>query len=235
MGRHLLPYRMAVHRAVALLAVSLVFIDCDAACSDPGAEAAPLLFADNFESGHAGWEVLDPDTWTLSRRHGNTVFEITARHSAYKPPVRSPLHIALIGEKVVGNFTLRFRVRSTRDTGRHRDCCVFFGFQDPTHFYYAHLGAEPDRVSGQVLIVNGSPRTPLTRNEKPMGWDDRWHKVKLEREVEAGAIRVYWDDLQDPHLILQDSTFAWGRVGIGSFDDCNEFDDVELYGELIRP
>jgi hypothetical protein len=128
----------------------------------------------------------------------------------------------------VGNCEIRFRVRSTLDTGNHRDCCVFFGYQDSTHFYYVHLGARPDPHSGQIMIVNDAPRLALTKNESPTPWDDQWHNVLLRRNVDSGLIEVFFDDLQTPLMSVSDKTFGVGRIGIGSFDDLNEFDEIVI-------
>lgn len=190
----------------------------------------PVIFTEDFETGIDRWEVLDPKTWKLSERDGNKTFEITERGSEYKPEVRSPGHIALIKEVEVANFELTFKVRSTKDTGNHRDCCIFFAWQDRTNFYYSHLGAKPDPASGQIMIVKDAPRTPLTKNEKRTPWTDEWHTVKVTRDAESGRIAVYFDDMKTPHMQVSDTTFKRGRIGIGSFDDLNEFDDLVLRG-----
>lgn len=185
-----------------------------------------VVFEDDFESGAGRWEVLDPKTWGIAKSEGNQTFEITARASEYKPPVRSPGHIALIKGLELENVEISFRVRSTKDTGNHRDCCVFFAYQDSKHFYYVHLGAKPDPHSGQIMIVNEAPRLALTKNEANTPWDDQWHEVRLVREAKSGKIEIYFDDMEHPHMQVQDKRFNRGRLGIGSFDDLNEFDDV---------
>ena len=185
-----------------------------------------VVFEDDFESGIDDWEVLDPKTWGVASREGNHTFEIKERASEYKPPVRSPGHVALIKGLELENLEIRFRVRSTKDTGNHRDCCVFFAYQDSQHFYYVHLGAKPDPHSGQIMIVNEAPRLALTKNQSTTPWDDRWHEVRLVREAKTGKIEIYFDDMEHPHMEVRDKRFGKGRLGIGSFDDLNEFDDL---------
>ncbi|MEM7812966.1 MAG: hypothetical protein AAF532_15930 [Planctomycetota bacterium] len=191
-------------------------------------EPAELVFEDGFEQGFERWDVFAPETWAVSAADGDPAVEITARKSAYTPPHRSPGHVALVKDLVVGDVEITFRVRSTKDTGKHRDCCIFFGWQDPAHFYYVHLGARPDPNSGQVMVVDGAPRRPLTTNEKETPWTDGWHKVRLTRDVASGEIAVYFDDMDTPHMSVVDHTYGSGRVGIGSFDDMNAFDDVRI-------
>ena len=202
-------------------------------CDHPEQEinGLPLVFSDDFEKSTDHWEVTDKGSWDRKIVDGNHVFGLNKRVSNYEPKVRSPHNIALIRDIELSDFVLLFRVRSTKDTGNHRDCCTFFCHQDTEHFYYDQLGAVPDPHSGQIMIVNNEPRKAITNNEQKVPWDDQWHQVKVERDSREGTIRVYFDDMKTPHLEATDQTFHKGRIGIGSFDDMNDFDDVRLYGK----
>lgn len=191
----------------------------------------PLVFADDFSGwGSRCWEPTDPAAWTLRRDGDRAVWGLNRRESDYMPPVRSPRNIALVRGLELADVDITFRVRSTRDTGDHRDCCVFLGHRDPEHYYYVHLGAKPDPASGQIMIVDGAPRRPLTRNLAPVPWDDEWHTVKVVRDSGSGRIEAYFDDMDTPLMTAVDHTFGRGRVGIGSFDDMNDFADVRIRG-----
>jgi hypothetical protein len=48
--------------------------------------------------------------------------------------------------------------------------------------------------------------------------------------VTTGRIAVYFDDLETPLMEATDTTFTSGRVGIGSFDDMNDFTQVKVSG-----
>lgn len=198
--------------------------------SAPEGPPLPLVFSEDFEKGHERWEVTDAASWTHREVEGNHVFGINRRKSDYHPKVRSPHHIALIKDVELTDFELTFRVRSTKDTGGHRDCCVFFNYQDASRFYYVHLGARPDPHSGQIMIVQDAPRKALTENEKATPWTNDWHHVKVLRDSKAGTIKVFFDDMDTPHMEVVDKTFGKGRIGLGSFDDMNDFDDVQLHG-----
>lgn len=191
----------------------------------------PVVFTEDFEKGHKRWDTTDPTSWTHRKVDGNQVFGINRRSSKYRPKVRSPHHIALMKGVEVADFVLTFRVKSTKDTGGHRDCCVFFNWQNAQNFYYVHLGARPDPHSGQIMIVKNAPRKAMTTNKNLTPWkNETWHRVKLVRDSKAGTITVYFDDLKKPHMQVTDKTFGKGRIGIGSFDDMNDFDDVVLRG-----
>ena len=216
---------------VILCAVaSLVFPWINQANDPPGTNL-PLVFEEDFEESRKRWETTDEKSWTHRKVEGNHVFGINRRKSDYKPKVRSPYHIALIRDVKVADFVITFRVRSTKDTGNHRDCCVFFNYQDPQNFYYVHLGARPDPHSGQIMIVKNAPRKAMTENKNKTPWENEtWHQVKLVRDTTKGTIEVYFDDMKEPHMKVVDKTFGKGRIGIGSFDDMNDFDDIKLHG-----
>ena len=227
-----LVYRMH-HSAFARVASSLCFAFSILATT-ADVVAQDVVFREDFENGMERWDLVDPKSWKLEDHGKGQSLSIIQRKSDYKPAVRSPFHIALVKDVEVASFELTFKVKSTKDTGNHRDCCVIFNYQDPTHFYYAHLGAKPDLHSGQIFIVNDAPRKALTSNKKRTPWGDDWHTVKLIRDAAKGTVSVYFDEMDKPHLEVNDSTFGKGRVGVGSFDDMDAFDEIELVSDEIQ-
>lgn len=197
----------------------------------------PLVFREDFENGRDRWETTDDAAWELREvpaaegvGAANHTFGLNRRHSDYQPPFRSPHNIALVRELELSDFVMIFQVRNAQDTGGHRDCCAFFCHRAPTQFYYVHLGAQPDPASGQIMIVNERDRAPLTENNVPVPWDEAWHTVKVTRVSTTGRIEVFFDDLRQPLMTVEDKTLERGRVGVGSFDDMNDFDDVCIWG-----
>ena len=226
-----LPRHRACVTIPPMRTIFLIFLLAGTLAADDLAKQ-PVIFTEDFEKGHERWETTDAESWTHRKIEGNHVFGINRRSSKYRPKVRSPHHIALIKDVQVADFVLTFRVKSTKDTGGHRDCCVFFNWQDPQNFYYVHLGARPDPHSGQIMIVKNAPRKALTKNKNNTPWkNETWHNVKLVRDSKAGTITVYFDDMTKPHMQVTDKTFGKGRVGIGSFDDMNDFDNIKLRGK----
>jgi len=195
----------------------------------------PLVFEDNFEQGADHWQPIDPSAWRIVQTDQGKVFN-QFKQSNYKPPHRSPLNLALLKDVIVGDFVLTARVQSTNGTaGGHQDMCVFFGYQDPAHFYYVHLGKRPDAVSSKITIVDGAPRRPITKNQPPgIAWGEGWHNVRIVRRVADGTIEVFFDDMQTPKMTAVDKTFTWGQVGLGSFDDHGNWDDVKLFGTKVE-
>jgi hypothetical protein len=215
------------------LAFSLVGPICDAEAE------LPVLIRDGFEQGIDRWQTTDPDpasgVWKIVEvgRPGNHALRVTGT-SKYQPPHRSPHSIALLKGVMVSDFEMTVRVQNTNvNAGPHRDLCLFWGYHDPSHYYYVHLGAKADPHACQIFIVNDAPRTMITADKaEGTPWSEGWHEVKIVRDVEDGTVKVYFDDMQKPLMTARDTTFTWGLVGIGTFDDHGNFDDFELRGVL---
>jgi len=227
-------------RCLTMLALGLLFLAAAPALAADKAQKAemdglPLVFADDFEKGADHWKPTDANAWKIAETDRGKVYN-QFTNSKYRAPYRSPYNISLVKDALVGDFVLTVKVQSTNSkAGAHRDMCLFFNYQDPAHFYYVHMGKRPDPHSSQVMIVNGAPRVMITKNKTPgVPWDDGWHDVKIVRKTADGKIEVYFDDMNKPMMVAQDKTFAWGQVGLGSFDDNGNWDDFKLYGVKVK-
>jgi hypothetical protein len=196
--------------------------------------AGKPLFEDDFGKGLGRWKPTDGKAWKVVETKDGKALSQHAQ-SRYKPKHRSPLNYALVKDLVVGDFVLEAKVRSTaRDYG-HRDVCLFFGWQSPEKFYYAHLAKKADDHANQVFIVNDKPRVKVSKTTtEGTNWTDGWHHVKVVRKVADGTIEVYFDDMKKPVMTASDKTFAWGQVGVGSFDDTAEWRDVKVSGVKVE-
>ena len=189
---------------------------------------------DDIEGGAERWELTDAKQWKIGGVEGRRHLRLFEKRSSYRPRVRSPLSIALLKDRVVGDFVLDVTLRSTIPDYGHRDLCLFFGHQGPSRFYYVHLGKKGDDHANSIFVVNDKPRTTIAR-ERTLGidWDDAWHRVRVRRSVDDGLIEVYFDDMDNPVMCTNDSTFLHGRVGVGSFDDTGDFDEIRLRGKIV--
>jgi len=220
-----------------LLAVMLVLPSLGASAAEPAAQllGLPLVFQDDFEKGDPAerWEPSDPKAWKLVEQNGNKVWS-QFQHIVTPTPVRSPFNRTVAKGLVLGRCVLDVRLQSTARDYPHRSLCLFFGYQDPAHMYYVHLGQKTDDHANQIFIVNNEPRKKIsTKTTDGTPWDNEWHHVRVVRDVESGKIEVYFDNMQDPVMTAVDTTFKSGQVGIGSFDDTGNFDDVLVYGQVI--
>lgn len=236
-------------RHVTLLVVGLVsfafgqFRSATAIAADADSQS-PVIVQEDFESGTGRWQTTDPDpansVWELIEmpiepgQVSNHAFRVKGI-SQYQPPFRSPHSIAWLKDVKVGNFEITARVQNTNPSGGdHRDLCIFWGRQSPSEFYYVHLGAKADPHACQIFIVNNDKRTMITRDQaQGTPWTDGWHKIKVKRDVNDGTMQVYFDDMTKPQMTAKDTTFGAGEIGIGTFDDSGNFDDIVVRGEQV--
>lgn len=192
--------------------------------------AKKVSFTDDFSKGADRWQPSDPAAWKVIDTDAGKAYSLT-KLSKYKPPHRSPLGFSLIKDLNVGDFTLEVQAQSTSREYPHQDLCLFFGYQDPAHFYYVHMGRKGDEHCNQIFIVNGADREKIsTKTTDGTPWTKGWHQLKLVRNTADGAIEVYFDDLKTPAMTATDKHFSWGQVGVGSFDDTGNFRAVNLSG-----
>jgi hypothetical protein len=197
-------------------------------------EPWPILSKVDFENADRGpLKFSDPKAFGFVDRDAGKALANVGK-SSFKPKHRSPLLYALLEKPVVEDFQLDLSMKSTtRDYG-HRDLCLFFGFQDPNHFYYVHLAKAADPHAHSVFLVNGADRVSIAKDRtKGVEWGDAWRKVRLVRK--SPKIEVYFDDMTKPVMSASDAAFKWGKVGVGSFDDAGLFDDLVLRGVPRKP
>jgi hypothetical protein len=194
----------------------------------------PLLAESDFETGRAdGWQPNDPAHWRVVGRDGTMAYELTAVGGQGK--VRAPTSWSVWAGHDVASFEFTGRMKCYTDPAvPGRDMCVFFHFQDPTHFYYVHFSGESADVHNIIGLVNGADRVKI--NVEPAGssaarmTDKAWHAFKVVCDARSGEIRAYLDDMTKPVLTAVDLTLSHGLVGVGSFDDTGCYDDLRLRG-----
>lgn len=216
-------------RAVAVLALAALWTI--QACR-PGGQAPSRVVTSDFETGTAeGWSPSDPSHWRVADDQGSKVYELTAVGS--QGPVRAPTSYSILAGRDASAFEFAGRMKCYTDPAvPGRDMCVFFHYQDPTHFYYVHFSAESAEVHNIIGLVNGADRVKI--NAEPVGGsvfrltDRAWHRFKVTCDGSTGEIRAYLDDMATPILTARDRTLTHGLVGVGSFDDTGAFDDLTL-------
>lgn len=197
-----------------------------------------LLFSEDFEGKQSlkQFEMTDRAAWKLAKRDGNRALSLHAA-SDYEPRVRSPRNIAMLTEKMYGSFVMEADLMQTGREYGHRDMCIFFGMKDPSNFYYVHLATAPDPHAHNIFLVNDEPRVAIGEKVSDgvdWGETNQWHKVKIERSIEDGTIKVYFDDMENPIMEATDTHFDEGFIGFGSFDDTGMIDNIKVWGPKAR-
>ena len=218
-----------------LVAAGLLAVPCAHAwASQPATTGAgaptdrPPVYEQTFDDARAAPDFVctDPAAWRLD--HGSLWQFATG---GYQPAHRSPLNIALLATHRLGSFTLEADVMQTGREYGHRDLCLFFGFQDPEHFGYAHLASAADENAHQVFVVDGAPRTPITTRRTQgvdWGWNE-WRHLRVEFDAEAGSVRALVDG--EEALYSDSVPFRSGFLGFGSFDDEGRIDNLRVWSD----
>ena len=192
-------------------------------------EGYTLAYSDDFENSADKWVYTDPKAWTVGGEAGSKFLALSGA-SNYAPPVRSPKNIARIKDLSEADFILDVRIQQTGREYGHRDACIFFGYTSPSQFYYVHLATTADDHANSIFLVNEAPRVSIAKERtKGTDWGKGYHQVRIKRDATAGSIEVYFDDMSKPVMVAEDKTFTTGGIGLGSFDDTADFDDVALY------
>ena len=200
-----------------------------------GASAAPDegRWAADFENGSLGdWHLAVPADWKIVASGGNHVLRLDKAGPVGANP-RRPVKFALWKPGCVGSFDLELRLKRDPIQQNEGDVLVIFGFQDDLHFYYAHLSSDDGNVAvhNGLFRVNGGDRERIAgTGARPALPDENWHRARLSRKAQSGEIQLFLDDDAEPRFQVADRTHAYGLVGVGSFDNTGEFDDLHLTG-----
>jgi len=218
-------------------------LPADKLASKPAGARVPkgykLVYSQTFDKADSlrDFEFTNPGKWTWApwdKAKANGCLE-SLGPGKYQPKFRSPLIIALISDRLFGDFILEADLAQTGREYGHRDLCLFFGFTTPSKYYYVHMATTADRNAHNVFLVNDKPRTNIAdKTTKGVRWGtEKWHHVRLERKASDGTIRVFFDDMTKPIMEANDKTFPTGLVGFGSFDDSGRVDNVRIWGPKV--
>ena len=202
---------------------------CFAACQSNESSVGASY---DFEDGHAqDWQPSFPDNWQVVDLDDTKVYALTA--PGERGEVAAPTSRSLLSGLDVTSFEFTGRFKCMADVDNpNRDLCVFFHYQDPTHFYYVHFSASSDERHNIIGLVNGADRIKI--NDEPAGesvfrlTDQEWHFFKVTYDAEIGEMKAYIDDMRIPIVTAKESVLGHGLVGIGSYDDTGYFDDLKL-------
>jgi hypothetical protein len=196
-----------------------------------------LLYSQDFASDEATNDFIfsDPSAWKVSEGNGKKALELV-KQSDYQPTVRSPFNIALLKDKVFGDFVVEAECLQTGKEYGHRDMCFFYGYQGPAKFYYTHIATKPDDHAHNCFIVNDAPRIKFAKEiNEGVNWGlGVWHRVRIERKASDGSVRVFFDDMEKPIMVAEDKTFGAGAIGFGSFDDTGKVANIKVWSRNVE-
>ncbi len=193
-----------------------------------------LVYSQDFADASAldDFTFSDKRAWNYGNEGGRGYLDLVGG-SKYKPKHRSPLNIALIDDLLLADFVLEAEAWQTGREYGHRDLSLFFGFEGPNRYYYAHLATEPDDRAHNIFLVDHADRAPMGAiPDKGVDWGSGWKRVRVERQ--GGALCVYFDGEKTPTVSTDADPLGWGRLGFGSFDDTGRFSKVRIWAPVSK-
>lgn len=163
--------------------------------------------------------MLNSNHWKTGEVEGRKCL-ILDKPSEQRPPVRRPSEYALVkSDQPIGEFTIEAATLEPESV-KNRDVCLIFGYQDDTHFYYAHISSNSDNKFHNIIMrVDGDSRTRINLEKDPEPrLSNGWKNIKIQH-LDNGSIRVFVDDLTTPLMTALDKTYPIGQIGFGAFDD----------------
>ncbi len=173
------------------------------------------------------WMLPKPADWEIGAEAGTRFLRLKTAGEIGAP--RRPIQFALRKDLCVGDFDLRVKVRRAG-----KSMAIAFGYQDTLHFYYAHISADNGDVAvhNGLFKVDGGERFRIAgKGSAPVLPDAAWHEIRLVRRVADGTMELYVDPDTEPRFRHVDTSFRYGRVGLGSFNETGDYDDFRLEGE----
>jgi hypothetical protein len=209
-----------------------ILLLCVMACGKKDTNELPLIKSYDFENGKTeGWQPNFPANWEVTDLDGSKVYALTVPGESGE--VAAPTSWSVIADHDMTSFEFSGRLKCMAEIDNpNRDLCIFFHYQDPTHFYYVHFSASSDERHNIIGLVNGADRIKI--NVEPAGssvfrlTDKEWHTFKVTYDADTGSMMAFLDDMDTPIVTAQGSALGHGLVGFGSYDDTGYFDDIIL-------
>ncbi len=197
-----------------------------------------LQYQQNFSAKNAvqDFKFSDAGSWRISVEKGNNFLEFTDT-GLYQPPVLSPGIIAIVDDRIWGDFILEANVMQTGQEPAKRSMCILFSIKDSAKYYYVDLSSGSDENSNGIFLVNNKPVVKIGTDSIPgINWgNNKWHKVRIERNIVTRNVKVFFDNMEQPFMESTDWNLVMGYVGFGSFSDKGRIDNIKIWSQTSIP
>jgi hypothetical protein len=194
---------------------------CSGIWQNTACSTSSVFSIDPYLGDANNWEPLNTSRWEVVDDGGNLKYGIITTNYENLPGSRLGEY-SLIRDRTYTDFLFNASVKSTEDFSSNggADYDIIFGFQDPDNYYYMMFNRYGPN-SELFRIVNGQRELIAETNDFSIP-NNNYHDVELKRFGED--IKVLFNS----SLILEakDSTFSFGRVGIGGYNDASLWDDI---------
>jgi hypothetical protein len=193
-----------------------------------------LQYQQNFSGSTKALEdfkIARPETWGIFKNSNNFYLQCTGAENV----LLIPSNIAVLSNKVFGDFILEIDVTPGADSNGLSEVCLFLGMRDLNRYYYVQLANRSDSSTHGIFLVKDSIKSRLTdASVQSVDWmDKKWHKIRIERNIVKRTIRVFIDEMTHPLMETKDYELVMGSVGIGSFVSPARFDNIKIWAPTV--
>ena len=195
----------------------------------------PVVFNETFDRGLEGWLARESSGWEIAGKQ-NPYLKLTTKGEP--GPFRAPLSWIVRGDRRP-NASSTISARGICHTPLKtpgRDLLLIIGWRGPLDYHYIHFSAENSAVHNVMMRVKPEGRELLPHASQPVPklLKADWQTIRVWYDKPSGMLRCYVDDMETPMMSCKIGGLPAGAVGVGSFDDMVEFDDVVLKAEAAR-
>jgi hypothetical protein len=209
---------------------------CDFAIAQKLPEGYILQYKQDFNNGKSlsDFTFDHPSHWGIFSGNSNYFLQCMGMPDSLS---RSdlPSNIALLSNRVFGDFILEADVMPLVDSTGFGEICLFLGVKDNMKFYFVQLANKSDSARHGIFLVKNSLPKKLTEiSPEAITWKEKkWHHVRLEREIVSRTITVFLDNMIQPVFHVKDYELVMGMVGIGSFGSPCRLDNIRIWSQTV--
>jgi hypothetical protein len=217
----------------SILALALTLSISHSVCTQNIPEGYLLQYKQNFSSNKAldDFEMNNPENWGIFKSGSNFYLQCAGADSTSDLPVS----IGIIEDRIFGDFILETEVLPLKDSMGLAGICLILGYRNPLKYYYIQLSSFSDSTANGIFLVNKNVKTKLTdQNKRSDIWNpNKWHKVRLVRDIVKRTIIVYLDNMTNPCMLIKDYELIMGSVGFGTIAGTARFDNVNIWAPTV--
>jgi hypothetical protein len=195
-----------------------------------------LQYQQNFSAGKSlgDFQFTTIRNWGLQASKGNYYLQLSDENPADGIP-SPPQNLAVLKNHVFGDFILEADIMPYADLTGFKEACLFLGLKDTTKYYYIHLPADIDSIRPAIYVFKNGSVKRLTEIDIPsLAWkEDKWHKVRIERNIVSRTIRVFVDNMSIPVMYIKDYELVMGSIGFGSAKCGARFDNISIWAPTV--
>jgi hypothetical protein len=184
----------------------------------------------------ADFNFSDPDHWSISRDKQNYYLEFSEK-TGYTDSMGRPNMLAIISSHMYSDFIMELDIMPTGEGQVDRSISIVCGLKDTSNYYYIKLASKGGEDSHNVFLVNKEVLTKISANTSIdiNLQNNKWHRVKVIRNILEKTITVYFNDMINPVLKAKDRTLIMGYIGFGSAGSAGKIDNINIWAPASVP